>query len=56
MAFFLGLPRASVPLSNIEHIPDSKDPGADMGPTCVLSASGGSHVGPMNLAIRDFKY
>ena len=26
-----------------------------MGPTWVLSAPGGLHVGPMNLAIRDFE-
>ena len=35
--------------------PDSNvhggDDGANMGPTWVLSAPGGSHVGPMNLAI-----
>ena len=33
--------------------PDSKVNGANMGPTCVLSAPEGPHVGPMNLAIRD---
>ena len=33
--------------------PDNKDHGANMGPTWVLSASGRSHVGPMNLAIRE---
>ena len=33
--------------------PDSKVHGANMGPTWVLSAPDGSHVGPMNLAIRD---
>ena len=32
--------------------PDSKDHGANMGPTWVLSAPGGPCVGPMNLAIR----
>ena len=32
--------------------PDSKVHGANMGPTCVLSAPDGPHVGPMNLAIR----
>ena len=32
--------------------PDSKFHVAHMGPTWVLSAPGGSHVGPMNLAIR----
>ena len=34
-------------------IPDSKVLGANVGPTWVLSAPGGPHVGPMNLAIRD---
>ena len=32
--------------------PDSKAHGANMGPTWVLSASDGPHVGSMNLAIR----
>ena len=32
--------------------PDSKDHGANMGPTWDLSAPGGPHVGPINLAIR----
>ena len=32
--------------------PDSKFHMAQMGPTWVLSAPGGPHVGPMNLAIR----
>ena len=31
---------------------ESKVHGANMGPTWVLSAPDGSHVGPMNLAIR----
>ena len=35
------------------NIPDSKVHGANMGPTWVLSAPGGTHVGPMNLAIWD---
>ena len=35
---------------------DSKVHGANMGPTWVLSAPDGPHVGPMNLAIRVFKY
>ena len=34
-------------------IPDSKIHWANMGPTWVLSAPDGSHVGPMKLAIRD---
>ena len=33
--------------------PDSKIHGANMGPTWVLSAPDGPHVGPMNLGIRD---
>ena len=33
--------------------PDSKIHGANMGPTWVLSAPDGPHVGPMNLAIRE---
>ena len=36
-----------------KYIPDSKVHGANMGPTWVLSAPDGSHVVPMNLAIRD---
>ena len=32
--------------------PDTKVHGANMGPTWVLSAPNGPHVGPMNLAIR----
>ena len=39
--------------SALENIPDSKVHVAHMGPTWVLSAPGGPHVGPMNLAIRD---
>ena len=34
-------------------ITDSKVHGANMGPTRVLSAPDGPHVGPMNLATRD---
>ena len=40
-------------IANIEHIPDSNVHGANMGPTWVLSAPDGPHVGPINLAIRD---
>ena len=32
--------------------PDSKVHKSDMGPAWVLSAPGGPHVGPVNLAIR----
>ena len=35
------------------YSPDSKAHGANMGPTCVLSAPGGPHVGPINFAIRE---
>ena len=35
--------------------PDSKVYGTNMGPTWVLSAPDGPHVGPMNLAIRVYK-
>ena len=52
--FFLFLPWTSFFQSNF-HIhstsPDSKVHGANMGPTWVLSALCGPHVGPMNLAI-----
>ena len=40
-------------LKILKIIPDSKVHGANMGPTWVLSAPDGLHVGPMNLAIRD---
>ena len=41
----------------IHAIPDSKVHVANMGPTWVLAAPGGPHIGPMNLAIRDaFSY
>ena len=33
------------------EVPDSMVHGADMGPTWFLSSPGGSHVGPINLAI-----
>ena len=35
--------------------PDSKVHGANIGPTWVLSAPDGPHVGPMNLAVRVVK-
>ena len=37
---------------DLKKFPDSKVHGANMGPIWVLSAPGGPHVGPMNLAIR----
>ena len=47
-----------IPFSNcslVQHIPDSKVHGANMGPNWVLSAPDGPHIGPMNLAIRDLR-
>ena len=38
--------------SGLGSVPDSKVHGANMGPTWVLSAPDGPHVGPMNFAIR----
>ena len=38
---------------NISDIPDNKVHGANMGHSWVLSAPGGPHVGPVNLAIGD---
>ena len=40
-------------IDNVLAIPKSKVHGANMGPTWVLSAPDGPHVGPMNLALRD---
>ena len=40
-------------LSHSLFNPDSKVHGANMGPTWVLSAPDGPHVGPMNLAIKE---
>ena len=42
-----------ITVSQCQIIPDSKVHGTNMGPTWVLSAPCGPHVGPMNLAIRD---
>ena len=39
--------------SRVRYIPDSKVHGVNMGPTWVLSAPDGPHVGHMNLVIRD---
>ena len=39
-------------LKSYNSIRDSKVHGANMGPTCVLSAPGGPHIGPINLAVR----
>ena len=42
-----------MPFQTFCSVPDSKFHGANMGPTWVLSAPDGPHVGPMNLAIRN---
>ena len=40
-----------------QNFPDSKVHGAHLGPTWVLSAPGGTHVGPIDLAFRvDIKF
>ena len=39
--------------STLRAIPDNKVHGTNTGPTWVLSAPDGPHVGPMSLAIRD---
>ena len=41
-----------ITLTYNEAFPDSKVHGANMGPTWILSAPDGPHVGPMKLAIR----
>ena len=43
----------STPYAGLANIPDNKVHGANMGPTWVLSAPDGPHVGPINLPIRD---
>ena len=40
-------------LAHKDAIPDSKDPGAYMGPTWGRQDPGGPHVGPMDFAIWD---
>ena len=42
-------------LNSRDGYPDSNVHVAHMGPTWILSAPGGPHVGPMNLAIRVYK-
>ena len=41
---------------HMQYTPNSKIHGAKMGPTWVLSAPGGTHFGPINLAIRVWAY
>ena len=45
--------QANLSVAMLFTTPDSKVHGANMGPTWVLSAPDGPHVGPMNLAIWD---
>ena len=55
----MGNLRADVFLQNNNntcHNPDSKVHGANMGPTWVLLAPDGPHVGPMSLAIGECKF
>ena len=51
--FYLKIDHYRIPLYDFIRYPDSKVNGANMGPTWVLSAPYGPHVGPMNLAIAD---
>ena len=41
-----------VVIIHTQSFQDRKVHGANMGPTWVLSATDGTHVGPMNLALR----
>ena len=50
--FYQYILHSSNGLGPIIHCPDSKVHGSNMGPTWVLSAPDGPHVGPMNLDIR----
>ena len=50
--FLLQISCRSIVRDDLMTYPDSKVHGANMGPTWVLSAPDGPHVGPMNLAIR----
>ena len=47
------IPQSAETWQSANHVyPDNKDHGANMGPTWVLSAPGGPHVGSINLVIR----
>ena len=41
-----------MPIFSFNGNPDNKVHGANMGPTWVLPAPDGPHVGPINLAIK----
>ena len=43
--------KSTLQLSAKQYLPDSKVHGANMGPTWVMSAPDGPHVGLINLAI-----
>ena len=51
LSLFLSSDRESLPMPHPS--PDNKVWGANIGPTWVLSAPDGPHIGPMNLAIRE---
>ena len=42
------------PIENKTTLPDSKVPGANMGPIWGRQDPGGPHVGPMNFVIWDY--
>ena len=48
--------KENVMVHGIYHGTPDKNHGAKMGPTWVLPASDGPHVGPMSLIIRDAIY
>ena len=50
--YYSDLIPASISVQLVPILPDNKVHMANMGPTWVLSAPGGPHVGPMNFAIR----
>ena len=50
----LSLLRINISSTTTCFNPDSKVHGANMGPTWVLLAPDGPHVGPMNLAIMEY--
>ena len=52
--FVLWLMDCILVLYSSDGNPDSKVHGANMGPTWVLLAPDGPHVGPMNLAIGEY--
>ena len=56
----LNVPNVLIRGVNVDHsvslYPDNKVHGANMGPTWVLLAPDGLHVGPINLAIRVVYY